>query len=430
MTEVCQVVPKVLLDPRIKKFKGVLMNAVAPEMQSLPAGQQSREVVHRWLTEALGRMSGDLPVEVREAVLDSALADLVGFGPLEWLLKEPDVSEIMVNGAGLVFLERGGQILETDVKFDDDAHVLRIIDRIVNPLGRRIDSDNPTADARLPDGSRVNIVAPPVAVDGPHITIRKFLRTKMAMEDLLALDALNHHMARLLEACVVARLNILVTGNTSSGKTTILNVLSSFIPERERIVTIEDAVELQLKQRHVVRLETKLPGIDGDGAVSVRDLVRNALRMRPDRIVVGEVRGGEAMDMLQAMNTGHTGSLTTLHANGPRDATSRLETMAMMAGLDMPLLAIRKQIASAMNVIVHLARLQDGSRRVTHITEVVGMEGDVITLSDIFKFEQTGVTPEGKVLGQMHPTGIRPMFSQRLEVAGFKLGGEVFGAGF
>jgi pilus assembly protein CpaF len=289
--------------------------------------------------------------------------------------------------------------------------------------------DNPTADARLPDGSRVNVVIPPVAVDGPHLTIRKFLQTKMTIDDLVDMEALTPYMAKFLEACVGARLNILVTGNTSSGKTTILNALSGFIPDKERIVTIEDAVELKLKQRHVVRLETKLPNLDGTGSVNVRDLVHNALRMRPDRIVVGEVRGGEAMDMLQAMNTGHTGSLTTLHANSPRDAVSRLETMAMMAGLDMPLLAIRKQIASAINVIVHLARLSDGSRKMTHITELPGMEGDIITLTDIFKFEQSGVTPEGKIIGQLRPTNMRPLFSPRLEAAGFKLGGEIFGAG-
>jgi pilus assembly protein CpaF len=292
-----------------------------------------------------------------------------------------------------------------------------------------VDADNPTADARLPDGSRVNVVIPPVAVDGPHVTIRKFLQTKMTMDDLVAMDALTPYMAKFLEACVVTRLNILVTGNTSSGKTTVLNALSGFIPEKERIVTIEDAVELKLKQRHVIRLETKYPNVDGGGAVSVRDLVRNALRMRPDRIVVGEVRGGEAMDMLQAMNTGHTGSLTTLHANSPRDGTSRLETMCMMAGLEMPLLAIRKQIAAAINLIVHLSRLSDGSRKMTHITELSGMEGDVITLTDIFKFEQTGVTPEGRIIGQLRPTNMRPLFTPRLEAAGFKLGGEIFGAG-
>jgi pilus assembly protein CpaF len=417
-------------DPRLPKLKEYLIQAVSPELQDRAGGRPpDRDSVRRMLNAALERTKADLKPEVRAQVVESALADLIGYGPLEMLLPDAEISEIMINGAGQVFVERNGELLEADLKFDDDQHLLRLIDRIVSPLGRRVDPDNPTADARLPDGSRVNVVIPPVAVDGPHVTIRKFLRTKMDIQGLIDLGALTGYMAKFLEACVIARLNILVTGNTSSGKTTVLNVLSSFIPEAERIVTIEDAVELQLKQRHVVRLETKLPNVDGSGAVSVRDLVRNALRMRPDRIVVGEVRGGEAMDMLQAMNTGHSGSLTTLHANSPRDATSRLETMAMMANLDMPLLAIRKQIAAAINLIVHLARLSDGSRKMTHITEVAGMEGDVITLTDIFKFEQTGISPDGKIAGQIRPTGMRPLFNPRLEAAGCKLGGEIFGAG-
>ncbi len=316
------------------------------------------------------------------------------------------------------------------MKFENDEHLLRIIDRIVSPLGRRVDADNPTADARLPDGSRVNVIIPPVAVDGPHITIRKFLQTKITMDDLVSMGALTPYMAKFLEACVVTRLNILVTGNTSSGKTTVLNALSGFIPDNERIVTIEDAVELKLKQRHVVRLETKLPNVDGSGAVSVRELVRNALRMRPDRIVVGEVRGGEAMDMLQAMNTGHTGSLTTLHANLPRDAISRLETMAMMAGLDMPLLAIRKQIAAAVNLIVHLARLSDGSRnddpyhrtlrhgrRCGHVDRHFQVRPD--------RYHRL----EGKSSDNYVPPGCARCSVPALEASGFKLGGEIFGAG-
>ncbi|HEY5270863.1 MAG TPA: CpaF family protein [Anaerolineales bacterium] len=420
----------VQMDPRLLRLKEFLINTVSTEMQNQSTvHQQTREAVRRSLLEAYERTKADLKPEVRDRVVDSALADMIGYGPLELLLPDPEISEIMVNGAKQIFVERNGELLETDVKFENDEHLLRIIDRIVSPLGRRVDADNPTADARLPDGSRVNVIIPPVAVDGPHITIRKFLQTKITMDDLVSMGALTPYMAKFLEACVVTRLNILVTGNTSSGKTTVLNALSGFIPDKERIVTIEDAVELKLKQRHVVRLETKIPNVDGSGAVSVRELVRNALRMRPDRIVVGEVRGGEAMDMLQAMNTGHTGSLTTLHANIPRDAISRLETMAMMAGLDMPLLAIRKQIAAAVNLIVHLARLSDGSRMMTHITELSGMEGEVVTLTDIFKFDQTGVTPEGKIIGQIRPTGMRPMFTPRLEASGFKLGGEIFGAG-
>jgi len=418
------------MDARMLQLKEFLINAVSTEMQDQSTvQQQNREAVRRLLLEAYERTKADLKPEVRDRAVDSALADLIGYGPLELLLPDPEISEIMVNGAKQIFVERNGELLETDVKFQNNEHLLRIIDRIVSPLGRRVDPDNPTADARLPDGSRVNVIIPPVAVDGPHITIRKFLQTKITMDDLVSMDALTPYMAKFLEACVVTRLNILVTGNTSSGKTTVLNALSGFIPDKERIVTIEDAVELKLKQRHVVRLETKLANVDGSGAVSVRELVRNALRMRPDRIVVGEVRGGEAMDMLQAMNTGHTGSLTTLHANLPRDAVSRLETMAMMAGLDMPLLAIRKQIAAAVNLIVHLARLSDGSRKMTHITELSGMEGEVVTLTDIFKFDQTGVTPEGKIIGQLRPTGMRPQFTPRLEASGFKLGGEIFGAG-
>lgn len=417
-------------DPRILKLKEYLINAVSPEIQGQSTqNQPGREPIRRLLVDAFNRTRADLTPEIRDHVVDSALADLVGYGPLELLLSDPEISEIMVNGSKNIFVERNGELLETDVQFEDDKLLLRIIDRIVSPLGRRVDSDNPTADARLPDGSRVNVVIPPVAVDGPHLTIRKFLQTKMTIDDLVLMEAMTPYMAKFLEACVATRLNILVTGNTSSGKTTVLNALSGFIPDKERIVTIEDAVELKLKQRHVIRLETKLPNVDGSGAVSVRDLVRNALRMRPDRIVVGEVRGGEAMDMLQAMNTGHTGSLTTLHANSPRDAVSRLETMAMMAGLDMPLLAIRKQIAAAINLIVHLSRLSDGTRKMTHITELPGMEGDVITLTDIFKFEQTGVTPEGKIIGNLRPTSMRPQFSPRLEAAGYKLGGEIFGAG-
>ena len=417
-------------DGRLAKLKDYLINTVNPELQKQSIQQQpGREAIHQLLMDAYSRIHADLPPEARDYVLSSALGDLVGYGPLEPLLADPEISEIMVNGPRNIFVERSGEVLETDVHFENDDHLLRIIDRIVSPLGRRVDTDNPTADARLPDGSRVNVVIPPVAVDGPQLTIRKFLQTKMTMDDLVAMQALTPYMAKFLEACVAARLNILVTGNTSSGKTTVLNALSGYIPNKERIVTIEDAVELKLKQRHVVRLETKLANVDGTGAVTVRDLVRNALRMRPDRIVVGEVRGGEAMDMLQAMNTGHTGSLTTLHANTPRDAISRLETMSMMAGLDMPLLAIRKQIAAAINLIVHLARLTDGSRKMTHITELPGMEGDVVTLTDIFKFDQTGLSPDGKVIGHLRPTNLRPLFTPRLEAVGFKLGGEIFGAG-
>jgi pilus assembly protein CpaF len=314
------------------------------------------------------------------------------------------------------------------VTFENDNAVQRVIDKIIMPLGRRIDNDAPTVDARLPDGSRVNAVIAPCAIDGPTITIRKFNKDKLTVDQLIGNKSLTKTMAEFIRACVISRLNIVISGGTGSGKTTLLNVLSSYIPEDERIITIEDAAELKLQQDHVVRLETKPANLDGNHAVTIRDLVRNSLRMRPDRIIVGECRGGETLDMLQAMNTGHDGSLTTLHANSPRDALSRMETMCLMSGMDLPLRVIREQVASAIDLIIQQSRLKDGSRKVTAITEVAGMEGDTIVLTDIFKFEQTGVAPDGKVLGELKPTGIRPLFSPRLEVAGFKLGPEVFGA--
>ena len=426
-----RVMPPALADAGILRIKARLVNTVAPELQKIASTQLTRSNVHQWLEKALDsfNLSQSLSAAVRLQIVDSALADLVGFGPLEFLLHDPETSEIMVNGAKLVFIEKGGELYETDVQFDDNAHVMRIIDRILLPLGRRVDYDNPTADARLPDGSRVNVVIPPVAVDGPTITIRKFLQNKMNAEDLITLGTLTPYMSKFLEACVVSRLNILISGNTSSGKSTMLNILSTFIPEHERIITIEDAVELQMKQRHVIRLETKLAGVDGTGAVTIRELVRNALRMRPDRIVVGEVRGGETLDMLQAMNTGHSGSLTTLHANSPRDAIARLETTALMSGIDLPIIAIRKQISSAINLIIHMTRLPDGTRKATQITEVSGMEGDVVTQTDIYKFVATSTGPDGKIHGDLKSTGIRPMFGPRLEVAGYKFGGEYFGLG-
>jgi pilus assembly protein CpaF len=430
MSEILKIMPQLLADPRIIRVRSAIMDVVAPELQKVPEADLNRQTVRSQLEKALQSLSSaEMPADARNVILDSALAELVGYGPLELLLSDENTSEIMVNGSQLTFVERSGEIIETDLKFEDDKHLMRIINRILHPIGRRVDYDNPTADARLPDGSRVNVIIPPVAIDGPHISIRKFMQNRMSMEDIISLGTLSDYMATFLKACVVARLNVIITGNTSSGKTTMLNLLSSYIPEHERIVTIEDAVELQLKQRHVVRLETKLSGVDGSGAVTIRELVRNALRMRPDRLVVGEVRGGESLDMLQAMNTGHSGSITTLHANSPRDAISRMETMALMSGIDLPVIAIRRQIASAINLVVHMSRLQDGARKTTQITEIVGMEGDVVTQMDIFKFNQTGVSPDGKVLGDLRPTGIRPQFSPKLEVAGFKLGGEIFGAG-
>jgi pilus assembly protein CpaF len=415
--------------PDLAKLKTHLLHSIQRElaMRTPPEGEYQQTIV-RLIGEAYTQTRLNLPEPTRDSLLKEVYDELVGYGPLQALLADQETSEIMVVGAKKVYIEKHGELIETGVTFDDDNHVLRIIDRMVLPLGRRVDADSPAVDARLPDGSRVHVVIPPVSVDGPCITIRKFLENKMNVEDLIAYGSITPGMVEFLRACVAARLNIVVSGGTSSGKTTMLNALSGFIPLKERIITIEDAVELKLQQKHVVRLETKNPTVDGTGAMLTRDLVRHALRMRPDRIVVGEARGGEAMDMLQAMNTGHDGSITTLHANSPRDAISRMETMCMMAGLDIPLLAIRKQIAAAIDLIVHMDRLEDGTRKTAQITEVAGMEGDVVTLNDIFKFDQTGLGANGKILGEMKPTGIRPLFTPRLEVVGFKLAGEIFGA--
>lgn len=354
--------------------------------------------------------------------------EITGFGPIQSLLADPDISEIMICGPEQVYIEKNGKLEDTQIKFTDSDHVMRIITRILAPLGRRVDQETLMADARLPDGSRVNIAIPPVAVDGPTLTIRKFLESKLTIQQSIELGTITEHMAEFIEVCVAARLNILITGNTSSGKTTFLNIMAGSISDEERIITIEDAAELNLNQKYVVRMETRMPNVDGIGGVTTRDLVRNALRMRPDRIIVGEVRSGEALDMLQAMNTGHDGSMTTLHANSPRDAISRLETMSMMAGLDIPLMALRTQIAAAIDLIVHMERLSDGTRKVVRVTEVPRMEGDIVTLSDLFKFEQTGVSSSGKVQGEMEPTGLRPLFTPRLEATGHKLRGEIFGA--
>ena len=416
--------------PDILQLKTYLTNALRQEMEAHPpAATDLRQSVTTMLEQITQRAHLNLDERLRQALFREILDEVIGYGLLQSYLDQPDISEIMVNGPGCVYIERNGELIETSVRFESADQVLRLIDRMLHPLGRSVDADHPMADARLPDGSRVNAVIPPVAIDGPCITIRKFLRNTMTIQELIQLGSLTEHMAEFLQACIAARLNMLISGPTSSGKTTLLNILTGFIPGEERIITIEDAVELQLKQKHVLRLETKSRNVDGAGEVTARDLVRNCLRMRPDRIIIGEVRSGEALDMLQSMNTGHQGSLTTLHANSPRDALSRLETMVMMAGLELPLLAIRRQIASAINLVVHMSRLTDGARKITHLTEVSGMEGDVITMSDIFKFEQTGVGPEGKVLGQLKPTGLRPMFSPRLEVVGYKLRGELFVSG-
>jgi pilus assembly protein CpaF len=354
--------------------------------------------------------------------------ELFGFGPIEPLLRDDTITEVMVNGPNTVYIEQRGKVHTTPIRFANDEHVLKVIDRIIRPLGRRIDRKWPMVDARLPDGSRVNAIIPPCAIDGPSITIRKFSKKKLTIDDLIRFGSLTPEMGEFLRACVVSRLNIAVSGGTGSGKTTLLNVLSNFIPEEERIVTIEDSAELKLSQDHVVRLEAKPAEVDGTGRVAIRDLVVNSLRMRPERVVIGECRGGETMDMLQAMNTGHDGSLTTLHANTPRDAISRMETMALMSGMEMPVKVIREQVASAIDLIVQQTRLDDGQRKVSHITEVQGMEGDVVVLQDIFLLEIKGKTPEGKVIAELRPTGTRPRFSTRLDAHGFKLPPSIFGA--
>jgi pilus assembly protein CpaF len=413
----------------LNKVKGFLISTLSRGLETdglLP--DQIYQKTRQNLFQIYEKSHLQLPDEMRERLFREVINELLGYGPIQPLLDDPGISEVMVNGFNQIYIERDGKLIRTDIIFENNEHVLRLIHRIIAPLGRRIDEDHPTVDARLPDGSRVNAVIPPVAIDGPAITIRKFGNERPDMDQLIKFGSLTQSMAEFLHACVVARLNILISGGTGSGKTTLLNALSSYIPEDERIVTIEDAAELRLQQEHVVRLETKPSKADGSGAVTIRDLVRNSLRMRPERIVVGEVRGGEALDMLQAMNTGHDGSLTTLHANHPRDAISRLETMVLMAGLELPIRVAREQIASAIDVIVQQTRLRDGSRKVTQITEVAGLEGDTVVLSDIFKFDQTGVSLDGIILGELKPTGIRPLFSSRLEIAGFKLKPEVFGA--
>lgn len=409
---------------RLKKFLADnLLRAL--EVEGVEASQRPA-FIQQNIGRAFESTQLKLPEDLKKEIFKQVLNDLLGFGPIQPLLDDSDVSEVMVNGPKKIFIEKNGQLSKSDITFDDDEHVLRVIDRIILPLGRRVDFDSPTVDARLPDGSRVNAVVRPVAIDGPSITIRKFRKDKLKVEDLISFGSITRQMADFLEACVKARFNIVISGGTGSGKTTLLNVVSGFIPEMERIITIEDAAELQLQQEHVMRMETKAANADGLHAVSIRELVKNSLRMRPDRIVVGEVRGGEALDMLQAMNTGHDGSLTTVHANSPRDAISRLETLVLMAGMDLPLKVVRQQISSAIDLIVQQTRFKDGKRKVTAVTEVAGMEGDVVVLSDIFKFTQAGVGAEGQVLGDLQPTGIRPNFTPRLEAAGFKLGAEVF----
>ena len=364
----------------------------------------------------------------RQRLFDQIVAEILGLGPLQPLLIDGTLTEIMVNGPNQIYVERNGKLEKTDLEFESEEHLLRIIDRIVAPLGRRIDESSPYVDARLADGSRVNAVIRPISIHGPALTIRLFSKTPFTVQDLISFGSITPEAVEFLQACVIARLNIVVSGGTGSGKTTLLNVLSSFIPDDERIVTVENAAELQMRQEHVVTLESRPPNIEGKGAITIQDLVVNCLRMRPDRIVVGECRSGEALDMLQAMNTGHDGSLTTAHSNSPRDTLARLETMVLMAGMELPVRAIREQVSSAIDLIVHQERMRDGTRKVVNITEVQGMEGDVIVMQDVFSFQQTGVE-SGKVIGMLRPTGIRPKFIDRIEQANIHLPPTIFGVG-
>nr|WBU15375.1 type II/IV secretion system protein [uncultured bacterium] len=391
--------------------------------------QDARQIVSEAAQAILAREYRQITGVTRDLVIQRLLDEALGLGPLEQLMRDSSISEIMVNSPSEVYYEREGRIYHSGIRFRDDEHIMRVVHRILAPLGRRVDEASPMVDARLQDGSRVNVIIPPLSPRSPVVTIRRFRADKMTMDDLVSAGTLTPQLAQFLGACVKARLNILVSGGTGTGKTTLLNALSAFIPPSERIITIEDPVELKLQQPHVISLEARPPSIEGRGEVTQRDLLRNALRMRPDRIIVGEVRGPEAFDMLNAMNTGHEGSLTTVHANSPRDALARVENMVLMAGFDLPQRAIREQIASALDIIIQIARFSDGVRRVTHVTEVVGMEGTVITLQDVFRFEQRGVDAQGRVQGVFVSTGIRPTFADKFAVAGIDLPPDIFVGG-
>ncbi len=403
-----------------------LIQDIGPNADFSQAGEM-RKRIQTLFESALETEGTQLTRADRARLFEQIVADILGYGPIQPLLDDDTITEVMVNGPKQVYIERSGKLIKTDVQFVNDDHVVRVVDRIISPLGKRCDESSPYVDARLPDGSRVNIIIPPLSLVGPTITIRKFSRNPLTPDDLVNFGTLTQEMTTFLRASVEARLNVIVAGGTGSGKTTLLNVLSSFIPSDERIITIEDSAELQLRQEHVVTLEARSANIEGKGEVSIRDLVRNSLRMRPERIIVGECRGGEALDMLQAMNTGHDGSMTTLHSNTPRDTLSRLETMCLMAGMDLPLRAIREQVSKAIELIVQQARMKDGTRKVTNISEVQGMEGDVIILQDIFVFEQSGVDERGRIVGRLRPTGIRPKFIEKFEENGIYLPPSVFG---
>jgi pilus assembly protein CpaF len=409
------------------RVQNKLLSELDPSMD-ITRTDEVRRTIQELFEQILAEENIVLSRPERARLFEQIAAEILGFGPLQPLLEDETITEIMVNGPKNVYIERKGKIHRVPVTFESNDHVMRIIDRIVAPLGRRIDESSPYVDARLQDGSRVNSVIPPISLVGPTLTIRKFSKNPITVEQLIQFGSITQEAIQFLKACVEARLNVLISGGTGSGKTTFLNVLSGFIPGDERILTIENAAELQLRQEHVVTLESRPPNIEGRGEITIRDLVINSLRMRPDRIIVGECRGGETLDMLQAMNTGHDGSMTTAHANSPRDALARVETMCLMAGMDLPMRAIREQTASALDLICHQERMRDGTRKITHISEVSGMEGDVITMTDIFVFEQTGVE-NGKIIGRLRPTGLRPKFMDKIEAAGINLPPSIFGIG-
>jgi len=433
LSEKTETPPAAIVDPfesLKEEIKNLLIEGMDQDLLNEEDEEKKRETFRKSVDEILKQLSDErmlkIPPGIQKRIIEDVLDNVLGLGPLEKLLREEEISEIMVNGPKQIYIERKGKLILSDVTFKDDEHVQHIIEKIISPLGRRCDESQPLVDARLKDGSRVNAIIPPLALNGPTITIRKFKKDPLQVSDLIRFGTLTQEMADFIEACVLGRLNIVISGGTGSGKTTTLNILSGFIPEDERIITVEDAAELQLRQPHVVSLETRPPNIEGKGEITIRDLIKNTLRMRPERIVVGECRGGEALDMLQAMNTGHDGSLTTGHANSPRDMIRRLETMVMMSGMELPMKAIRENIASAVDMIVQQSRLKDGSRKITYITEVQGMEGDTVVLQDIFIFEQQGLDSNGKIIGKLKPTGIRPKFYDKLVASGIKLPADIF----
>jgi pilus assembly protein CpaF len=418
---------RAVLDEVEKRIHYRVIDELGGDISSALGDAALRQRLERMLGQMLDVEEVPLSAEDRLQITADVIDNVVGYGPIQPLLDDPTITEVMVNHSSSIYIERGGRLFRTKRRFIDEAHLMRIIDKIVSNVGRRIDETSPMVDARLPDGSRVNAVIGPLAINGPMLTIRKFSKDPYTVDDLIAFGTMDEKTAQFVDACVRGKLNILISGGTGSGKTTLLNVVSGFVPADERVITIEDAAELRLAQEHVLRLESRPPNIEGSGQVTIRDLVRNSLRMRPDRIIVGEVRGGEALDMLQAMNTGHDGSLSTIHANSARDALSRLETMVLMAGYDLPVRAIREQQAAALDMIVHLVRLRDGSRRVEKICEVEAMEGDVIVLQDLFYFDYSaGVDDDGRFLGTLKATGVRPKLSRRLEDLGIRLPNDIF----